>query len=76
MLDETQNNANATNETVPETEPVQEQTVDTGRDVKELRETIQALRPQTDALKKELQQKAPTEEKAADFGAYFKQYMK
>lgn len=49
--------------------------VDTSHDVDELKSMISALQTQIDTLKDELHKKEPEQQKPADFGAYFAQYM-
>lgn len=70
------NTTNATPETPPETRREPEP-VDTGRDVCELKAAIEALQEQTKQLTDELRRKDPEANKQnADFGAYFKDFMR
>ena len=75
-MEDENKNTNTTPETPPETanEP---EPVDTGRDVTELKGAIEALQEQTKQLTDELRRKDPEANKPnADFGAYFKEYMR
>lgn len=72
-----ENNTNNTPDTPQEPNPTTPEPVDTGLDVNELKEAIKALQEQTKRLTDELHRKAPdVDETKADFGAYFKDFMK